>query len=93
MVIFSDTPGIRLRRLRAREARTSAAMRAPGGCAITTPTIRSIGRRTYEDGDREAELAKHEAWLAQLPPVPASRRLAAVANDTTPALQGSGRAN
>ncbi|SHG89269.1 hypothetical protein [Bradyrhizobium erythrophlei] len=70
LVIFLSTAReIRLQRLRAREARHfgSDAV-APGGWRHHDTEDFVEWASHYEDGDREGRsLAKHEAWLAQLP--------------------------
>jgi adenylate kinase family enzyme len=70
LVIFLSTAReIRLQRLRTREARHfgSDAV-APGGWRHHDTEDFVDWASHYEDGDREGRsLAKHEAWLAQLP--------------------------
>jgi len=69
-VVFLIAPKeLRLRRLRAREARHFGADAvAPGGCRNRETEEFVEWASHYDDGDREGRsLAKHQAWLAALP--------------------------
>ena len=70
MVIFLTTPtGLRLQRLRAREARHFGPDAvAPGGWRHRDTEEFVEWASHYEAGDREGRsLARHQAWLAALP--------------------------